>query len=101
MELPIPKDAHAPIDTVPSAVFNFRMATIRYLTEKDIDYLEQRLRDVFATKEEFTEYRSELLVKLDEILTELKAGREEQTVLAHQVSVHEDRLTSLEGSRSV
>jgi hypothetical protein len=76
------------------------MAGKRFLSEKDVDYLEKRLRDVFATKDEFTTYRSELLNKLDKILGEIKGSREEQTVLSHQVSNHEDRISVLEGTPS-
>ncbi|MFZ5366404.1 MAG: hypothetical protein ACOZBZ_03910 [Patescibacteria group bacterium] len=68
----------------------------RFLTEADIDYLEERLRDVFATKEDFANYRSELLSRLDKILGEILKSREEQTVLSHRVSGHEERISTLE-----
>ncbi len=66
------------------------------LTQGDLDEMENRLGDVFVTKEEFTVYRNELMNKLDKILKEILTSSEEQTVLAHQVSNHEDRITTLE-----
>ena len=66
------------------------------ITEKDIDSIENRFRGIFVTKEEFTAYRSELMDKLDSILKEILTSRQEQTVLAHQVSNHEDRIIKLE-----
>ena len=68
------------------------MPNKRFLTEKDIEYLEERLKGVFVTKEEFEEYRSLLFNKLDEILKEVLTGRQEQTVIAHRVGKHTDQL---------
>jgi len=61
------------------------------LTQVDFDQLEE----IFVTKAEFSGYRSELMNKLDEILKEILASRQEKTILAHQVSGHEDRVTAL------
>lgn len=44
------------------------------LSERDNDYLEERFKDVFATKKEFSKYRSDIMDKLDEILKEVVAG---------------------------
>jgi len=71
------------------------------ITQKDLDGIENRLKDVFVTKEEFTVHKSELLNKLDEILKEILASRQEQTVLVHQVSGHEDRITTLEEKEGI
>jgi len=38
------------------------------ITQKDLDEIEGRLKDTFVTKEDFTEYKSELFDKLDEIV---------------------------------
>lgn len=46
------------------------MALKTFLTEKDIEALEKRLKEVFTTKEEFQQYRSDLFDKLDIILKE-------------------------------
>ena len=71
------------------------------LTEKDLDEIEKRLSGVFATKEDFVSYKSDLIDKLDKILKEILTSREEQSVLAHQVSNHEDRITVLEKPASI
>ena len=76
------------------------MPTQRILSEKDVDYLEQRLRDVFVTKDEFTKYRSELIDKLDEILKEILTSRQEQRILSQRSSDHEERTSTLEETRS-
>ena len=66
------------------------------ITVKDVDSIENRFREIFITKEEFAAYRSELMDKLDGILKEILTSREEQTVLAHRVSNHEDRISKTE-----
>jgi hypothetical protein len=38
--------------------------------------------------------------KMDEILSEVKDSREEETVMAHQISDHEDRISVLKSSKS-
>jgi phosphopantetheine adenylyltransferase len=74
------------------------------LTQKDLDAikdlvgvttdeilekkLEEKLR-YFPSKEEFFK-------RIDEVMKELKAIREEKSVLTHQVIDHEDRITNLE-----
>lgn len=63
--------------------------TVKFLSEADVDYLEQRLRDVFVTKEEFTRYKSELFNKLDEIVKNTRNTNEE-------VELVENRVTKIE-----
>ena len=48
-------------------MFNVNMVD-KYLTEEDITLLETRLKEVFVTKDEFTDYKSDLFDKLDEII---------------------------------
>lgn len=75
------------------------------LTRSDIRYLEQ----TFITKEDFQETlksallatKSDLIDKLDSILKEILASREEETILSHRVSNHEDRITKLEATTLV
>ena len=55
--------------------------TDSFVTKDDIKHL--------PTKEEFYQ-------KMDEVMGELKAIREEQTLLAHRLPDHEDRLEKLE-----
>ncbi|OGH18454.1 MAG: hypothetical protein A2868_02605 [Candidatus Levybacteria bacterium RIFCSPHIGHO2_01_FULL_40_15b] len=64
----------------------------KMLTEADIDYLEQRLRDAFVTKEEFTQYKSELFDKLDEIIKNTRNTNEEVELVENRVTKIEDRL---------
>ena len=64
------------------------MANKKILTEKDIDYLEKRLKETFPTRNEFKTFRSELFNKLDEILKEVLASREERIIQSHHLSEH-------------
>lgn len=85
------------------------------LTQKDIDkikgivkdiiivnnigleeLLEDKFKKIFLTEERFAEFRNELYEKLDEILIEVQASREERVVIGHRLSNHEDRVTALE-----
>lgn len=58
------------------------------IDEKLEQKLEEKLKN-FPTKEEF-------FSRMDEVMGELKVIREEVTVLSHQVSNHEDRITKVE-----
>lgn len=66
------------------------------LTEEDIKYLE----GTFITEEKFDRkiqsFKSDLIDKLDKILKEILTSREEQTILIHKVTDHEERITGLE-----
>lgn len=57
------------------------MGSKALLTEKDIALLENRFKEIFLTKEEFQKHRSELFDKLDSILKEILASREEQAIM--------------------
>jgi hypothetical protein len=75
---------------------------VREEINKSLDIkLDQKFNDF---KEEmdvkFTEHRSYLVGKLDRILKEILASREEQTVLSGQVSDHDNRITALESTHS-
>ena len=70
------------------------------------NYLDNKL-DEFVTKnyfdEKVTEFKSEILNAVDEVMGELKAMREEQTLTSGKLSehtdileYHEDRITKLE-----
>jgi hypothetical protein len=66
------------------------------ITNKDIDTLSK----IFVTKEDLTEglssFKSELFEKIDPILKEVVASREERVIIDHKISDHEDRITVLE-----
>ncbi len=66
------------------------------ITEKDLDLIENRLSDKFATKEELQIMKSGLFSKLDSILKEILAMRQEMTIITHKVTDHEERITALE-----
>lgn len=91
------------------------MAKGNFLSEADIDYLEKRLKKIFATKDDLrfrlqdqkddivykmeeimSKYRSKTFDKLDKILKEILASRQEQTVLSGHVKELFDRVESLE-----
>jgi hypothetical protein len=56
------------------------------VTKEDLSHL--------PTKDNFYE-------KMDEVMGELKASREEQAVLSHRVSDHEDRIEKIESHLSI
>lgn len=62
----------------------------RFATKDDLDDLELRFEN------KLTSFRSDLLEKLDAILKEILASREEETLLSHRVSDHEKRIEKLE-----
>ncbi len=66
------------------------------ITQNDVELL----KGTFATREEIQQVKSDLLDKLDSILKEIVASREEETILSHRVSNHEDRITALEDAKS-
>ncbi len=84
------------------------------LTKVDI----QLLKDIFVTKEEFNDLKSEFQElksdfgefkhKMDgmynmlvEFLKEIRDNREEQTILAHRSSDHEDRIQAIESKLEI
>lgn len=68
------------------------------ITQKDIDVLEHNFLTKENMKEEMQALKSDLIDKMDDILSEVKSSREEETVMSGQISDHEDRITSLESS---
>lgn len=70
------------------------------ITEKDLEMIENRLKETFVTQSFFTEFKSQLFTKLDQILGEVLKSRDEQTVLSHQVTGIKDRVNQIEKSSS-
>jgi hypothetical protein len=60
----------------------------------DVDM--KKLEKVFATKQELFELKDDLVTRLDAIMGELQAMREEMTVFAYRQSDHSDRIEKLE-----
>ncbi len=69
------------------------------LTQRDIDELEKTFVTKFDLKEALTQLKSDIFDKLDAFVKEIRDSREERTVMAHQISNHEDRITKLESSK--
>lgn len=68
------------------------MSKNKTLTQSDIKSLEE----IFVTKDDLQEFKSELFDKIDPILKEVVDGRDERTILTHKLSNHEDRIEALE-----
>jgi len=66
------------------------------LTQKDLDEMENTLKDVFITKEEFYQTKSEIMDVLTDILKEVRDMRDEKDIIFHRVSDHEDRIANIE-----
>jgi len=62
------------------------------LSQKDLEEIEKVIEEklrLLPTKDEFSS-------KMDELMGELSTIRDEQTIIGHQVSDHEERLNTLE-----
>lgn len=86
------------------------------ITKQDSNQLIKDMKKVFVTKGElrkvvreeidealdekldqkFFDFKSELFTKIDPILKEVVASREERVITASQLSNHDDRITKLE-----
>lgn len=66
------------------------------ITQKDIDELEKTFVTKYDLKKALTKLKSDIFDKLDAILKEIRDSREERTIMSHQISKHEDRITKLE-----
>ena len=62
------------------------------LTIKDLDEIEERLQEVFITKEDFTEYKSQLFNKLDKIVKNTANTNTETELIVSRVAKIEKRL---------
>lgn len=62
------------------------------ITHKDLDEIENRLKDTFITKEEFVEYKSELFNKLDKIVKNTETTRTEDQIIIKRVEKIESHL---------
>lgn len=71
------------------------------VTHSDAQLLKEEFKDTFSTKDELMEFKSKTFDKLDEILHEVVANREERVIVSHRLSEHEDRITNLEKSSAL
>jgi predicted nuclease with TOPRIM domain len=61
-----------------------------FVTKEDLSNHSQKLTNTFATKDD-------MFTRLDEIVGELRALREEITILVYRQADHSDRIEKLEG----
>lgn len=66
------------------------------LTQKDLDEIESLVQNTVKEEIKHLPTKDEFYGKMDEVMGELKAIREEHTVFSGQISDHEDRITLLE-----
>lgn len=62
------------------------------ITQKDLDEIENRLSEIFVTKGDFTEYKSELFNKLDEIVKNTSDTKQEIELIENRVTNIETKL---------
>jgi predicted nuclease with TOPRIM domain len=70
------------------------------LTQKDLEEIEKVVEEKLEEKLWLLPTKDEFFSKMDELMGELSAIRDEQTIIGHQVSDHEERLSVLEESHS-
>lgn len=66
------------------------------LTQKDLDNIEGIVEEKLDGKIKILPTKDEFFSKMDEVMGELETIREEQILVSHRVSNHEDRLEKLE-----
>jgi len=64
-----------------------------------LDKLKDEIHD--DVEKQLVSHRSDLIDKLDVILKEILASREEQTILSHRSSDHENRISKIETKLNV
>lgn len=66
------------------------------LTPKDLEEIEKVIEEKLEEKIRLLPTKDEFFSKMDELMGELSAIRDEQTIISHQVSDQEERLSALE-----
>lgn len=66
------------------------------LTQKDINLIEEIVEEKLEEKIKFLPTKDEFYEKMDEVMGELKAIREEQTLQSYKIFDHDDRIVKLE-----
>ena len=62
------------------------------ITQKDLDEIENRLKESFITKDDFVEYKDELFNKLDSIVKNTSDTNQEVELVENRVSNLETKL---------
>ncbi len=66
------------------------------LTQRDLNLIEKIINETIEEKTRNLPTKDEFFTKMDQVVGELQAIREEDTILGHQVSDHEKRIIDLE-----
>jgi hypothetical protein len=66
------------------------------LTQTDLNEIEKVVDEKIETRTRNLPTKDEFFGKMDEVMGELKAIREDRTIASHQLANHEDRITTLE-----
>jgi len=66
------------------------------LTQKDIDFLKDELKDEFATKDDLVNIKDEIITTLDDLAGKFQKFGDELTLIGRRVSVHTDQIEKLE-----
>jgi len=66
------------------------------LTQKDLEEIKKVIEEKLEEKIRLLPTKEEFFSKMDELMGELSAIRDEQTIIGHQVSDQEERLSALE-----
>lgn len=62
------------------------------ITQRDLDEIENRLKESFTTKDDFIEYKDELFNKLDSIVKNTSDTNQEVELIENRVSNLETKL---------
>jgi hypothetical protein len=65
-------------------------ADIKFLTKGEFEDFKEEL------DQKLFNYKSDIINKVDEVLKEIVASRDEQTALSHRVSVHSDQIEEIQ-----
>jgi len=66
------------------------------LTKKDLEEIKKIIEGKLEEKLRLLPTKDEFFSKMDELMGEISTIQDEQTIIGHQVSDHEERLSSLE-----
>jgi TPP-dependent pyruvate/acetoin dehydrogenase alpha subunit len=68
----------------------------KFATKQDLFKLRDEIRSKFATKKDLHELRDDFFTRIDAVLYEIQAMREELTIIVYRQREHGDRLDCLE-----
>jgi len=71
------------------------------LNQNDLDQIEDIVDRKVGDKTSGLPTKDDFFKSMDEVMGELKTIREEQALISHRVTDHEDRITDLETKRQV